>query len=96
MDIPRLSPKEAEILRLLIDNGEMYGLELVKASTTLKRGTVYVTLSRMDEKGYVASRFIPKETAGPPNRAYFPTGLGIRIYRAWQTAAASFEAAWAI
>ena len=29
--IPRISPVEAEILRLLIANGEMYGLELVAA-----------------------------------------------------------------
>jgi DNA-binding PadR family transcriptional regulator len=52
MDIPRLSGKEFAILNLLVTNGEMYGLEMVRAlPSTLKRGTIYVTLSRMEEKG---------------------------------------------
>jgi DNA-binding PadR family transcriptional regulator len=35
----------------------MYGLKLIKASDErLKRGTVYVTLGRMEEKGFVRSR----------------------------------------
>ncbi len=53
---PRLSPKEALILDLL-RGGEMYGLELVTSSDgALKRGTVYVTLGRMEEKGLIVSR----------------------------------------
>jgi DNA-binding PadR family transcriptional regulator len=63
----------------------MYGLELVKASGgTLKRGTVYVTLGRMQEKGFVESR--PERTAGAsglPRRLYRPTGLGLRVLDAW-------------
>ena len=98
MDIPRLSAKEAEVLRLLIANGEMYGLEMVERSNELKRGTVYVTLSRMGDKGYVESRV--EELApgdGPPRRLYRATGLGVRAYRAHEAAARAFaggEVAW--
>src|SRR5688572_10325448 len=96
MDIPRLSAKEAEILRLLIANGEMYGLELVKSSETLKRGTVYVTLSRMGDKGYVESRQEEvQEGDGPPKRLYTATGHGVRVLRAWETARTTLEGAWA-
>ena len=95
MDIPRLSAKEAEILRLLIANGEMYGLELVKSSETLKRGTVYVTLSRMGDKGYVESRQEEvQEGDGPPRRLYRATGDGVRVFQAWRTALRTLEGAW--
>jgi PadR family transcriptional regulator, regulatory protein PadR len=97
---PRLTAKEFEVLRLLIANGEMYGLQLVESSAgALKRGTVYVTLSRMADKGFVESR--PEEIApgeGPPRRLYKPTGLGARAYRANDYATRVFaagEAAWA-
>jgi DNA-binding PadR family transcriptional regulator len=100
MDYPKLSAKEAEILRLLIANGEMYGLELVKSSDLLKRGTVYVTLSRMGEKGFVESRLEDLILGdGPRRRIYTATGLGQRAYRAMESAArafASMEDAWAL
>jgi DNA-binding PadR family transcriptional regulator len=98
MDIPRLSAKEAEVLRLLIANSEMYGLEMVQRSTMLKRGTVYVTLSRMGDKGYVESwqeEVSPGD--GPPRRLYKATGLGVRAFRAMEQAARVFsggETAW--
>ena len=39
-------------LELLVGDDDMYGLQLVAASRRrLKRGTVYVTLGRMEEKG---------------------------------------------
>lgn len=98
MAIPRLSAKEAEVLRLLIANGEMYGLEMVQRSDILKRGTVYVTLSRMGDKGYVESRLEDVEPGdGPPRRLYTATGLGVRAYRAMELAARVFsggEVAW--
>lgn len=88
--IPRLSGVETEILRLLIGGGEMYGLELVDASGGLvKRGTVYVTLGRMAEKGWVTSRAVKLEhERGLPRRLFTVTGLGQRVYMATQTAAA--------
>jgi DNA-binding PadR family transcriptional regulator len=83
--VHRLSPTEALILELL-RTGEMYGLQMVQESRgTLKRGTVYVTLGRMEEKGYVESR--PEvgqgEAIGLPRRLYRPTGLGLRVLDAW-------------
>ena len=55
MDIPKLSPTERLILELL-SGEEMFGLQLVEQSKgALKRGTVYVTLGRMQDKGYVES-----------------------------------------
>jgi DNA-binding PadR family transcriptional regulator len=91
MDIPRLSPKEALILRLLIGSGEMYGLELVNSSGgELKRGTVYVTLGRMADKGYVDSRAIPQnDDSGMPKRLFKATGHGARVLNAWELAGAS-------
>jgi PadR family transcriptional regulator, regulatory protein PadR len=100
MDYPKLSAKEAEVLSLLIANGEMYGLELVNRSNgELKRGTVYVTLGRMEDKGFVES-MREEVTAGdgPPRRIYSATGLGVRAYRAMEYAARAFaglEGAWA-
>ena len=91
MEIPRLSPKEALILRLLIGSGEMYGLELVNASSgELKRGTVYVTLGRMADKGYVESRAVPQDDgSGMPKRLFKATGYGARVLNAWELASAS-------
>lgn len=89
-DIPRLSRKERIILELLISKGEQYGLELVKARPhELKRGTVYVTLGRMADKGYVESRQV-KEPGDPglPKRIFRPTGYGQRVYQAWEMARA--------
>ena len=83
-DIPQLSGKETDVLRLLIGKGEMYGLEMVEASEgALKRGTIYVTLSRMADKGYVESREEENPAPDrPARRLYKPTGLGERAYRA--------------
>lgn len=91
MEIPRLSTKEALILRLLIAKGEMYGLELVAASGgELKRGTVYVTLGRMADKGYVESHQVPQEDgSGIPKRVFRATGHGARVLSATELAIAS-------
>jgi len=65
----------------------MYGLELVAASDgELKRGTVYVTLGRMEEKGYIASRLEdpPPATGGLPRRMYAVTALGRQVRDTWQ------------
>jgi PadR family transcriptional regulator PadR len=88
--LPKLSGTEALILELLRAR-EMYGLQLVSASNgTLKRGSVYVTLGRMEEKGYVESWAEENaEHAGLPRRLYRATGLGTRVYDAWSLMAAS-------
>ena len=90
-----LPRKEQLILELLADAGPMYGLLLVERSGgALKRGTVYVTLGRMEAKGLVTSE---QETPHPgaiglPRRIYRATALGERVYMAWQTFAK--ELAW--
>lgn len=49
--------KQEIIVDLLKRNGEMYGLELVeKSGGALKRGTVYVTLKRMEDANFIQSR----------------------------------------
>ena len=85
-----LSAKESLILELLVREHEMYGLQMVAASKRrLKRGTVYVTLGRMEEKGYLTSRLedAPPDAGGLPRRLYQPTALGRRVLTAWTTAA---------
>jgi PadR family transcriptional regulator PadR len=92
--MPRLSPVEAEILRLLITHGKMYGLELVAASRLIKRGSVYVTLGRMADKGLVTSRAVKLDhEPGMPRRLFTATGLGARVHRASEIAAAAFREA---
>jgi DNA-binding PadR family transcriptional regulator len=89
--IPSLSGKEALVLDLLLNRPSvgMYGLELVSVSgNRLKRGTVYVTLSRMEEKGYVESRQEePRpDAAGLPRKLYRVSGYGQKVYHAFQMA----------
>ena len=89
-EIRSLSPKEFLILDLLVQEGELYGLQLVKASRKrLKRGTIYVTLGRMEEKGYVESRLedSPAKTGGLPRRLYTLTSFGRRVLSVWTRAA---------
>ena len=84
-----LPAKESLILELLVREREMYGLQLVATSKRrLKRGTVYVTLGRMEEKGYITSRLedSPPVTGGLPRRIYQPTALGRRVLYAWTEA----------
>ena len=91
----RLPRKERLILDLLISSGPLYGLRLVELSDgRLKRGTVYVTLSRMEAKGYLASeQEAPVPGAiGLPRRLYRSTPLGARVLTAWTTMAR--ELAW--
>src|SRR5688572_3800717 len=81
-----LSNKERCVLELL-GAGELYGLELVDASGgELKRGTVYVTLSRMEEKGLVLARSERAEERGShpglPRRRYRISALGARLLAA--------------
>jgi DNA-binding PadR family transcriptional regulator len=85
---PRLSAKESLALELLVERGELYGLQLVAASKgRLRRGTVYVTLGRMETKGYVTSHAedAPDGAGGLPRRLYEVTPYGLRVLKAWTT-----------
>ena len=81
-----ISPKEDVIMTLLLEHGDLYGLDMVKKSPDLKRGTVYVTLDRMEDKGLISSREVqpPKGSRGPARRVYKLTGVGRRVLVAWQ------------
>ncbi len=95
--IPTLPAKERLILGLLVSAGPMFGLQLVDVSGgQLKRGTVYVTLGRMEQKGYIESEqeIRPAGAIGLPRRIYRPTALGERVLKAWTVLAK--ELAWAV
>ncbi len=80
----RLTNKEREIAELLAEHGASTGWALVEASDgTIKRGTVYVTLSRMADKGLVQSEAQdrPKDQSGPPRRYYALTQLAVALLR---------------
>ena len=69
----------------LLRRRELYGLQLVELSEgELKRGTVYVTLGRMEEKGLIASRL--EDTTPPggglPRRLYLLTAMGKAVVSA--------------
>ncbi|MDR0843016.1 MAG: PadR family transcriptional regulator [Acidobacteriota bacterium] len=85
-EFPKLSSKETVILELLSENVSMYGLQLVAQSHgTLKRGTVYVTLGRMEQKGLILSE--PEKLCDKsglvPRRMYRPTPFGLRVLGVW-------------
>ena len=92
-----LSPKELLVLELLLRHQELYGLQLVATSSgRLKRGTVYVTLGRMEEKGYITSKLeaAPSGMGGLPRRLYGATPLGRRMFAAWTSGAKQLVPEW--
>ena len=71
----------------LLESSERYGLELVDASgRRLKRGSIYVTLGRMEAKGFVASRQEDRAPGaiGLPRRLYRPTAYGLKVRDAYR------------
>jgi PadR family transcriptional regulator, regulatory protein PadR len=94
LELPSLSRKEALILEMLAGSGELFGLEMVEASAgDLKRGTIYVTLQRMKEKGFIDSRPEPRPAPeiGIPRRVYWITGFGQRVFKAYRAARSAFS-----
>ena len=87
--LPTLSNKERIILTQLVSGGPKYGLQMVEDSRgALKRGTVYVTLGRMEQKGLIESRHEPAARASAvPRRVYQATGYGRRVLDAWSAMA---------
>jgi DNA-binding PadR family transcriptional regulator len=87
--LPKFSATERRIIELLVEHEELFGLQMVELSSgRLKRGTVYVTLGRMQEKGYLESRQepLPPGAIGLPRRLYRPTGFALRALAAWKAA----------
>jgi len=82
-----MSATEAVLLDLLGD-GERFGLELVAHSDgRVKRGSVYVTLARMEAKGFVESRQEerPAGAIGLPRRLYKATAYGATVLEAYRS-----------
>ncbi len=81
--VSKLSLTEAVIAHLLRQSATpLFGLELVRRSAggelTLKKGTIYVTLERMENKGLVTSEL---ETAPPPELKEGAFYIPRRMYR---------------
>lgn len=99
--VTKLSLTEAVIAHLLRQNKPkpLYGLEMVRLSSDgdlqLKKGTIYVTLERMEKKGLIVSEL---ETTPPsevkkgdfyiPRRMYKLTPKGTKALQALETAVA--------
>lgn len=86
------SPLEAVVLRLLL-SGPSYSFEMVKASKgKLVLGSIYVTMMRMEKKGYLFSFLEPREN-GSPIRMYVLTPKGRELYKLYQQMVAVMEKA---
>jgi DNA-binding PadR family transcriptional regulator len=83
--LPSMSRTESLVMDLL-RGAERYGLELVDASGgALKRGSVYVILARMEEKGFIESRQEDRSrgASGLPRRLYRATPYGVKVHGAF-------------
>lgn len=89
-----VSKIEFEILDHLRSGKGMYGLELVKASSLLKRGSIYVFLQRMQDKGWVTSEQEKQESVpGMPRRIYTISAEGRRSLAIAEQVAALYRGA---
>ena len=80
----RISKTEFSILHMMMNEGsELYGLEMLKKSNgRLKRGTIYTTLSRMEDKGLIASKKEASVQEGmtTKRRMYTISGAGVSAF----------------
>ena len=84
--MPSISSTESLLLDLL-EHRERFGLELVDASGgSIKRGSVYVLLARMEAKGFVESRQEARQPGaiGLPRRLYRATPYGLKVRDAYR------------
>jgi PadR family transcriptional regulator, regulatory protein PadR len=84
--VPSISATESVVLDLL-EARDYFGLELVETSGgTLKRGSIYVTLGRMEVKGFVESRQEERTPGaiGLPRRLYRATPYGLKVRDAYR------------
>ena len=94
--MPQLADTERLILSLLHE-GEQFPLRLAdRSGGSIKRGTVYVTLQRMESKGYVESQLEPNiaGAVGRPRRWYRPSAYGRQVFHAWQLAERALDGLW--
>ena len=75
-----MNKKVRGVLDALVNEKFMYGLELVKVVPSLKRGTCYITLSKMEDDGLITSELEQESEMGryvlTPRRKYSITQLG--------------------
>lgn len=80
------SGKELEVLRILQSEAKgMYGLKIVEASGgKITRGSIYVLLGRLEEKGFVSVAKTTEQVrhAGLPRPRYRLTAVGQRVLSA--------------
>ena len=108
LSVAKFSLTEAVISHMLRQSATpLFGLELVRRSPTgeyqIKKGTIYVTLERMESKGLVTSE---RETSPPPNlkegafyiprRMYTLTPKGLQALAATQEAIAQLHSFMAV
>jgi len=93
MTVPRLARTERIILNRLTQ-GDEFALRLAdRSGGALKRGTVYITLQRMESKGYVESKVEPPAVGamGRPRRWYRTSAYGLQVLNAWKLAENAME-----
>lgn len=71
------------ILGILAKYGRQYGLDILRLSHKLKRGTLYTTLKRLADDGLIASEVVetPKGKRGPARRYYELTRDGRELLK---------------
>lgn len=90
----KISKTEFFILKLMMNEGsDIYGLELLKKSGgKLKRGTIYTTLSRMEDKGLITSKKEDtiQEGLTAKRRMYRISGAGVSAANEFQSSMMDF------
>ena len=79
----RLLSMRLIILGILAKYGRLYGLDILRLSHKLKRGTLYTTLKRLADDGLIASEVVetPKGKRGPARRYYELTYKGRELLK---------------
>lgn len=75
---PQLTPQAARVMESLVRLGEQSGADLTRR-TGIKSGTLYPLLLRLEQAGWVASRWEaeqPHDLGRPRRRFYHVTGVG--------------------
>ncbi|MBT3704520.1 hypothetical protein HOG17_01940 [Candidatus Peregrinibacteria bacterium] len=76
--------KEIEMLTILCELGESYGLDIIETSGgKFKRGTIYVHLSKMEEKGLVTGDKEESSEVGPRRRKFKITEETRERFQTW-------------
>ena len=91
--------REAQILSILI-NGEKYGRAIRneyenRTGTAMPLGSLYTTLDRMEEKGFVTARLgeATKARGGIPRKYFRLTAMGTASLNAFEAWCAGFREA---